>query len=240
MPEPDYQREGISLYRGDCLDILPQFRGETAQVVVADPPYGINTKSDGYGKLNPWADLCNAAHWYAMWLGQLRRIVCDSGCVWSFLNWRSLVTFQKAACDLRWSIDSLLVWDKEWIGPGGPRGLRPSYECIALWGQPSFAIPDRGLPDIRRCKRVGYKPTGHPAEKPVELIEWLIGNTSSAGDVVIDPFFGSGSTCIAAIRQGRSFIGCEMDNKWFDNAVKRIDAELSQGRLFSPPTVSKE
>jgi tRNA G10 N-methylase Trm11 len=98
--------------------------------VITDPPYGINTKSDGSGKLSPWGDLCNSAFWYAEWLRLCRGPLAagkPAGCLWTCLNWRSLVTFQKAALRrLAWAIESLLVWDKKWIGPGGSRGLRPS------------------------------------------------------------------------------------------------------------------
>lgn len=155
-----------TLYLGDCRDVLADMAPDCAAAVITDPPYGINTKSDGMGKLNPWADLCNAAFWYADWLNACRRLTGAAGCVWTFMNWRSLPTFQKASCDIRWPIESLLVWDKQWIGPGGQKGLRPSYEMAALFAGSEFSIDDRGIPDIRRAQWSAVKPHGHPAEKP--------------------------------------------------------------------------
>lgn len=216
--------------QGDCLDVLPTLPDASVDAVVTDPPYGINTKSDGSGKLNPWADLCNASLWYATWLGECRRIIRPTGCLWTCLNWRSLATFQKAACDLRWPIESLLVWDKEWIGPGGSRGLRPSYELVALFAGDSFSIEDRGLSDVQRFKWCGHKPTGHPAEKPVDLGRWLI--RAAGASSVLDPFCGSGSFGIAARREGASFLGIELDAAWSEESRMRLAREAAQPLLI--------
>mgnify|MGYP003420830029 CR=1 FL=1 len=222
-----------TLHLGDCLEILPTLGKVDA--VVTDPPYGINTKSDGSGKLNPWADLCNSAFWYAEWLKICRGLLqgphgAGSGPLWAFLNWRSLVTFQKAACDTNWPIESLLIWDKGWIGPGGSRGLRPSYEMVALFIAGDFSIANRGLADVQQWKVGSYKPNGHPAEKPIEGAEWIV---SHSGDgTILDPFMGSGTTGVACAKLGRHFIGIEVDERWFDIACRRIDDAYRQRDLF--------
>lgn len=217
-----------TLYLGDTLEILPTL--EMVGSVVTDPPYGINTKSDGSGKLSPWGDLVNSALWYREWIGEVRRKLQPTGSLWTCLNWRSLVTFQKAACDLGWPIESLMVWDKQWIGPGGLRGLRPSYELVALFAQPQFAVADRGLADVQPFPVGSHKPTGHPAEKPVALMDFLVKHSGSGP--VLDCFMGSGTTGIAAARAGRPFIGIEQDEKWFDSACRRIEQAQAQGALF--------
>ena len=224
--KPYYDEDGITIYHGDCLELLPGLSGIGA--VVTDPPYGINTKSDGSGKLNPWADLCNSALWYREWIGACRQRLEHDGILASCLNWRSLTTFQKAACDLPWPIESLAVWDKEWIGPGGSRGLRPSYEMISVWLMPSASIEDRGIPDVVRVKWSAHKPSGHPAEKPIELMSWAIGLSPNKNGTILDPFMGSGTTLRAAKDMGRRAIGCEIDERWCELAAKR----LQQGILF--------
>lgn len=229
-----------TLYHGDCLQVLPTLAAGSVDAVVTDPPYGINTKSDGNGKLNPWADLCNAAFWYAEWFRQCRRVLGQGGSLWTCLNWRSLVTFQKASCDIGWPIESLLVWDKKWIGPGGSRGLRPSYEMIALMCQPSFSVDDRGLADIQPFPWSSHKPTGHPAEKPESLMSFCVENGSATGGLVIDGFMGSGTTGVACVRTGRRFIGIEIDEKYFTIAVKRIREAMEQTALFEPAPVVTE
>ena len=220
--KPYYERNGITIYHGDCREILPNL--PKVDLVLTDPPYGINTRSDGQGKLSPWADLCNAAYWYQAWLGECRHRLRPSGSLWTFLNWRSMVTFQKASCDLAWPIESLLVWDKQWIGPGGTVGLRPSYELVALFAGEGFSIADRGIPDIRPEQWSSYKPNGHPAEKPVKLLRWLA--EIAGGDLILDPFMGSGTTLVAAKQLGRKAIGIEIEEKYCEIAAKRLAQDV--------------
>lgn len=208
------------IIHGDCLEVMRGMPSASADCIATDPPYGINTKSDGNGKLNPWADLCNSAFWYREWIGECRRILKPTGCLWSCLNWRSLVTFQKAACDLGWPIESLLVWDKMWIGPGGQRGLRPSYEMVALWCMPEFGLEERGIADVQRFKWSSHKPNGHPAEKPVALMEWLLIKSKAAS--VFDPFCGSATTGEAAVRLKIPFVGVEIDERYVEIARRRL------------------
>jgi DNA modification methylase len=143
-----------------------------------------------------------------------------------------LVTFQKAACDIGWSIESLLVWDKQWIGPGGQKGLRPSFELVALFAGEDFVIPNRGIPDVQSFKWSSTKPNGHPAEKPVALMDFLIRNSTKPGDVVMDLFMGSGTTGVAALASDRRFIGVEMDERFFDLACERIKMGTHNQSLF--------
>lgn len=234
MADPWKRKEVIgdcTLLLGDCLEILPTL--DKVDCVVTDPPYGINTKSDGSGKLSPWGDLCNSAFWYAEWMRLARsRLPLTGGCLWTCLNWRSLVTFQKAALDASWAIESLLIWDKKWIGPGGTRGLRPSYEMVALMVNGDFSIDDRGIADIQPFKWSSIKPNGHPAEKPVPLMRFLVDNSTNEGQIVLDPFLGSGTTAIAAIEAGRRFVGIEQDQDWFNRSCERITNAYRQQRMF--------
>jgi len=220
-----------TLYLGDCLEILPTLG--KVDGVVTDPPYMLNTTSAAGGKLNPWADLSNAAFWFSAWYRACRNRLQMHGFMWVFMNWRTLPTAQKAAFDADWQIESLLVWDKEWIGPGGQVGLRPSYELVALLAVGEWAIGDRGIADIRRCKWTSQKPSGHRAEKPTALVKWLI--EISGGETILDPFMGSGTTGVACVKLGRKFVGIEIEPKYFDIACKRIEDAYKQGDLFVAP-----
>jgi hypothetical protein len=125
-----------------------------------------------------------------------------------------------------------MVWDKKWIGPGGNRGLRPSYELVALFAAPEFSVKDRGIADVQPFPVGSFKATGHPAEKPIALMDFLI---KHAGDgLIADPFMGSGTTGVAAGRARHSFIGIEQDEKWFDIACRRIEDAYRQKPLFEP------
>lgn len=212
----------------DCLEGLKDIPDGSVDLIVTDPPYMINNYSSMKGKIDPWADWCNAAFWYATWFQEARRVLKDTGAMWTFLNWRSMVTFQKAACIVGWPIESLLIWDKCWIGPGGKKGLRPSYECVALFAGSGFAIEDRGIPDIQRFKWSSVKPHGHPAEKPESLTRWLIEQSSKPGDVVLDLFAGSGTTLESCVRTGRDYIGFEMNPEYHAIAQRRIAEAIDE------------
>ena len=177
----------------DALSWVPELAPESVALAIADPPYSINTKSDGKRKLNPWADMCNAAVFYAQWLDSLRPALRQDGAAWVCSSWRTLVTMQRASCLLNWPIEDCLVWDKKHIGPGGTRGLRPRYELVLLFARPDFQIPNRSIPDITQIPRpTGKGGTGHPAEKPRALAHFLL-DASALDGLVVDPFAGSGS-----------------------------------------------
>ena len=222
---PYYDSDEITLFNGDCLDVLPLL--SNISTVIADPPYTFGLASTQNGKLGSWADLMNNATWYSLWLGECFRLTeSQQGAAWIFNSWRSFPVLGRAATLADWSIESLLVWDKEWIGPGGHRGLRPSYEMIALFAHDTFSLPNRGLPDIWRSKWSATKPNGHPAEKPLALCERIIKESGLDG-VVLDPFAGSGTSLVAAKNLGHTAIGIEWEEKYCEVAAKR----LSQGIL---------
>lgn len=208
----------------DCLEGLREIPDKSVDLIVTDPPYGIGIRSQANknSKLNPWADMCNASFWYAAWLRECKRVLKDDGACWSFINWRYFTTLQKAGLEADWPIESLLIWDKGYPGTGGVKGLRPSYEMVALFAGPDFAIKNRSLVDIQCFKWSTTKPTGHPAEKPLDLIRWLIQTSGKQGGVIVDPFMGSGTTACAAVLENGNYIGFEMDARWKERADARV------------------
>lgn len=215
----------MTLYHGDCREVLPTLGG--VGLVVTDPPYTFGLAStDQEGKAGGWGDLMNNAMFYGSWLGESRKLTnARQGACWVFNSWRSLPVLARASFEISWPITSLLVWDKEWIGPGGSRGLRPSYELVALFAHDSFQIPDRGIPDIWRCQWASQRPNGHPAEKPVDLLARLVRESGGDG-AVLDPFAGSGSTLVAAKREGRRAIGIEIEERWCEIAARRCSQNV--------------
>jgi DNA modification methylase len=223
---PYYDENGITIFHGDCREVLPTLG--SARLIVTDPPYVFGIASTAQeGKAGGWGDLMNSAAWYALLLREFHRLTANAqGAAWVFNSWRSFPVLARASYEAQWPVESLMVWDKQWIGPGGQRGLRPSYELAALFCHGDFAIVDRGLPDIWRCQWSSQKPHGHPAEKPVDLVERII--LKSGGGPVIDPFLGSGTTLAAAKAAGVPAVGIEIEERWCEVAAKR----LSQGVLF--------
>jgi DNA modification methylase len=225
---PYYQDDAVTIYHGDALEILPHLGTSTVAACITDPPYVIGAVSAGTmaSKSGGWADMMNSALWFTVWYREVSRVLRTAdGCFWTFLNWRTIPVVMRAALDAGLPVTSMLVWDKEWIGPGGPQGLRPSYELVALMAHPEFQIPDRGIPDIWRCQVGSYKASGHPAEKPEPLVRRII-ESSAVDGIVLDPFLGSGTTAVAAKNAGRHCIGIEAEERYCELAATRCAQEV--------------
>lgn len=227
---PYYTDDHVSLYHGDSLDVLPSITAGTVTAVVTDPPYVIGAVSAGNMKTKAggWGDMMNSALWFTTWYRETGRLLKHDGSLWTFCNWRSLPVVMRAASDANMPMTSLMVWDKQTIGPGGKQGLRPSYELCALMANPGFAVQDRATPDIWPHKVGPHRPNGHPAEKPVGLVERILRTCSlDFGDLVLDPFVGSGTTAVAAKLLGMRCIAVEAEERYCEITAKR----LSQGAL---------
>lgn len=227
--KPYYQQDGITLYHGDALEILPTL--PDVHIVATDPPYTFGLASTAEErKAGAWADLMNNAHWYGSWLSECRRLtVNQQGSCWVFTSWRSFPVLARAASQIRWPIESLCVWDKEWISTGSVRGLRTSYEMFA---HKDFEIANRSTPDIWKAPWSSTKPHGHPCEKPSVLMARLIGESNARS--VLDPFAGSGTTLHAAQRLGIPAIGIEAEERWCEVTVRRLQQPVLLGGSVLP------
>lgn len=235
---PYFSRDGITIYHGEALSVLPDL--PSAGLVVTDPPYSFGMASaateegNGQRARAGWADMMNASRWYGEVLTALRaKVEPRDGAAWIFNSWRSFPVLARASHDAGWPIESLMVWDKGWMGMGGMRGLRPSYELVALFVAGDFAMGDRAIPDIERERWVPAHRQNHPAEKPAALVERLIyhsGGEALKGPI-LDPFMGSGTTLVAARNLGLPAIGIEAEEVYCEVAAKR----LAQGNLFGVP-----
>jgi site-specific DNA-methyltransferase (adenine-specific) len=123
-----------------------------------------------------------------------------------------------------------------WQSAKSPR-LRDLHEYLLVFAKESFSRPDRGVSDIERDEFMSAtlsiweippesaKRVGHPAPFPLELAERVIRLYSYTGDAILDPFAGSGTTCVAAARHGRSWVGYELSAAYADLARRRIAGE---------------
>lgn len=200
---------------------------ESPRAIITDPPYGFGLASTSKraSKAGDWHDMMNNASWYAdryrAWLTMMQR-----GPVWMFCNWRTLPILMKGIFDAGVSIEDVMVWYKDWIGPGGMRGLRPTYELITLSLFGDYGIPHRGVEDFIKVGWSSHKPSGHKAEKPIELLTYLV-NTSDV-ELVLDPFAGSGTTLIACERTGRKARLVEIEPRYADVCLRRWEAETGR------------
>jgi DNA modification methylase len=225
VQKPYYSRGGVTLYHGDCSDIEIE-----CDLLVTDPPYGQEFKS---GKSNRWGpiegddDIAGITERLAHVLKSLRR----GRHVYIFGTKLPLTSLK--LCGF-----TEIIWDKGIIGMGDlsqPWG--PQHENINFANyEPSVANRKKGYGKLSARLRKGsivrsMRPNSarvkhHPMEKPVDILRQLIESSSVMGEIVYDPFAGSGSTLIAAALEGRIAIGCEFKERYCEAAAKRFEEEL--------------
>lgn len=202
-----------TLYLGDCRDVVPTL-GQL-DTVVSDPPYGMAFHSNH--RKEKHAAIANDK---TVDLLQWACNLSPSHSVYLFCRWDNLYDVPKPK--------SLVTWVKDNWSMGDLKHEHARQTEVALF----YPGPDHDFPKGRPADMIRAPRTGndfHPTEKPVQLmrafIEWTRGT-------VCDPFMGSGSTGCAAVAMGRSFIGVEMDEGYFDIACKRIEDAQRQRSLF--------
>jgi len=230
MIEPYYSENGITLYNTRCEDVLPQLI-EQVDLVLTDPPYGSGGR-DGSTHLSDDAItgnrmLSDSHIWLMRTVGaQCCGITKDDSHCYVFSDWRKWRETQIAFETFGWELRSLIVWDK---GNGMGEFWRSSYELILFLTKRKPRKLNSG-----NCYNVVKYPSvkngTHPTEKPVDLCIFLMGASSNKGEIVLDPFAGSGTTLVAAKRLGRKAIGIEISEKYCEIAVNR----LRQMELFNP------
>lgn len=220
--------EGVTLYCGDCREILPTLAFNSNVVVCSDPPYGIAHVRSGGGRQGGASSSSFRRH-------ANETIVGDE----SPFDPQHLLSFREL---LLWGADHyrrripeggrFLAWDKL-----AGASLKDSFSDIEFaWHS------ERGA-----ARRITYLWKGilqdgekqeqraHPTQKPVEVMVWSIGQLSTKSAIILDPYMGSGTTGVACVRLGRRFIGIEIEPKYFDIACRRIADELKRPRLDLAP-----
>lgn len=212
-----YQDERVTLYHGDCREITEWLE---ADVLVTDPPYGINWSTHGGGRdLRNWAPRQPKA-------GILNDEDTDArDSILEAWGAKPAVVFGSPLKPPPANTIQSLVWRKPLdAGVIGARFVwRRDWEAIYLLGKWPRVNPNRSSVIESKGGLERYR-NGHPHAKPVDLMEHLISH-SPAG-VVADPFAGSGSTLVAAKRQGRFAIAVEMDERYCELTAKRLAQDV--------------
>lgn len=212
---PAKSLQGGLLLHGDCIPLLQkELRTESVDLVLTDPPYLVNYH-DRTGR--------TLAHdiqgdWLEPAFREIARVLKpDRFCI-SFYGWNKAELF-------------LTAWKKAGLYPVGhivfvksyasaQRFLRYRHESAYLLAKGRPEMPTRVLPDVLEWRYTGNK--RHPTEKPLMALIPLIDTFSRAGDVILDPFMGSGSTLVAARMRGRQVVGIELDAGYYRNAAARL------------------
>lgn len=245
--------DGVELYLGDCLEVLPTLG--RFDHCITDPPFEAEAhtqqrRSLGRGSVDGRRDIKNSALPFEAITPQQRLEVCrliasrSDGWFLAFCQAEAIAAWREAmeAGGARWR--RAMVWVKP---DGMPQftGDRPGmgYESIAAsWcgtGKSAWAGGGRhGVFTINKHdsgQGHGGGSNEHPTTKPVRIMAELVDLFTAHGDLVLDPYLGSGTTGVACVKAGRRFVGVEQNPVYFDLACRRIVAALASPDLFIPP-----
>ena len=221
--------ETIELYKGDCLEILKQIPDGSVDMVLTDPPYGIDYQSSRIKDKNKrLPKILNDKKPFVDFIGELSRVLHSGGCCMIFTRWDVQQVFIDELTKHGLKPKNIIIWDKVIHGMGDlQRSFGSRYESIIFVSNPDFRFNGKRPTDIIRQTRVAASKLLHPNEKPVSLLTELIDKCAKADGTVLDCFMGSGSTGVACINTGRKFIGIELDEHYFNVAEQRIKAVQS-------------
>ena len=256
------------LYTGDALEILPKLARNSAQVVIADPPY-FKVLDEAWD--NKWRSEDDYLNFTMQWVGACKNILRSDGLLYIFgqLGKREHVWLH--ACSLlskEMQFHDMLIWDRAVGYNDRQDSFTPQYEMILVLRKSAGAKPYFNKDAVRipyqketvrtylRDKRYKNKEAreqhllkgkyatnilrvpslkgsskekaGHPSQKPIALINHIVRSSSKAGDLILDPFLGSGTTAESAQQNGRRWIGIEQNKAYVEIAKRRIGVTNAQ------------
>lgn len=203
-----------TILQGDCVEVMRRFRSCSVDFVLTDPPYLAHYCSrDGRTVAND-----SDGAWLKPAFAEIFRVLRrDSFCI-SFYGWHQADKFIAAWREAGFRLAGHLTFTKQY--PSTERFLQYHHENAYLLAKGNPPQPTQRIPDVLEWKYSGNKL--HPTQKPLCVLTPLIQCFSHPGDLVLDPFCGSGSTLLAAKLKGRSFMGIELDARYCNLASHRL------------------
>ena len=210
---------------GDCIKVMQNFPSASIDLIVTDPPYLVNYRSrDGRPVPNDGTDA-----WLKPAFTEMYRVLKYNRFAISFYGWHKADVFLAAWKHIGFRPVGHLVWAKDYHSNNNERFVRYSHESAYLLAKGEPAKPKIALRDVLEWKYTGDEL--HPTQKPVMAIIPLIMAYSRVGDIVLDPFAGSGTTAVAAQTLGRQYIGIEIDTTYARIAEERLQQEQVREQL---------
>ena len=235
----EYNLKLNSIYKDDCVAGLKKIPSNSIDLIVTDPPYGMEFRSNKRKVKHDTIANDDNLDWLPSLLIELKRVSKNDSHSYIFCSWHNIEIFCKEIKLAGFNIKNLLVWEKSSVGMGDLEGdYSPSYEIVIYCSNGQKKLNGKRDSNIVTVRRTSNEL--HPTQKPVNLIEYFILKSSNIGDVVLDPFMGSGTTAVAAIKTERNFLGFEIHNKYHKESLQRIKDIKSEPDMFSDVTELKQ
>jgi len=228
----------VDLYNEDCIKVLEQLKKDWKKVdlIITDPPYIINFKSNRRTKLPKFNHLKGDTK---KWSEDFKKTITkcfnlffdtlkDKSAIYVFAGWQTIDFFKQEVEKAWFKIKNILIWVKNNHGSGDLKGAyAPKYEMVIYAVKWRHILNWKRHPDILEYKKISSKNLQHPTQKPIDLLRFLIEKSSKEWDLIMDTFMGSGSTWLACFnpkndKMDRSFIWIELDKQYYDVANERM------------------
>lgn len=222
----------------DCMDYMPTISEKSVDLIITDPPYEVNTSPAGnktclksIHKIETGLDEIKKGFNVGTVFSEFQRILkkinifcfCSNNQIPKIMNWGIERNY----------FSTLLVWHKTNSTPFSNGVWRPDIEfCVHIRERGAYFQGDSFLKQKVYTSPTVRSMTGHPTEKPIELIKRYIEIGSKKGDLILDAFSGSGTTACACYDLDRNFICIEKNEEYYKKSVERFKAHCSQLKLF--------
>lgn len=211
----------IELWQGDCLELMKNIPDGSVDLVLTDPPYGIDFQSNF--RKNKFNKIENDSTVNAEFLDECKRVLKDTGAIYCFTRWDVYPSWIEQI-NKRFKVKNCIVWFKRGGGLGDlKKGYIYNHEFIIYCAGKNHRLNGKRRNDVFEFAKDAPSTYVHPTQKPVSLLKEIIERSSNEGGVVLDCFMGSGSTGVACVNTNRRFIGIELDEGYFNIAKKRIE-----------------
>jgi site-specific DNA-methyltransferase (adenine-specific) len=240
---PYYEDAGITLYHGDCVEIMRAMKGVSIDAVITDPPYcsggALEAQKNSGGQGHRAERLKSGeVEWFAadnmttgglIWLVrsvlvESRRVMKPNRSAFVFTDWRMVPHLAPALESSGLRYRNMIVWDKMSAGLG--MGFKPAHEIILEYTNGSTEYVTKTGQNVIRSRRVSSTKRDHACQKPLEVLAQLIDVSTLERGAVLDPFAGSGSTLVAAKQRGRKAIGVELSEEHCETIARRCSQEM--------------
>ena len=215
------------IYNEDCLEGMKRIPDSSIDLIVTDPPYLINYKSKGrkdkehrFNNVILNDDNEDLIKYY---IKECYRILKDDAAMYMFCS-VAKIDFFKTELEKYFTMKNMIIWQKNNHTAGDLESMfGRKYEIVFLLNKGMKKFNGKRLTDIWTFNRVAGNEQLHQNQKPIELIEQCIEKHSDENDIIFDGFMGSGTTAVAAMNTNRQYIGFELDEYYYNVAMKRLN-----------------
>ena len=246
--------EPNKIVTGDCVKILGEMLVPLADLIFADPPFNIGYKYDVYEDRKAYEEY---RAWTERWMAACCNVLKPTGSLWVAIGDDYAAEMRLIARKLGLHLRNWVVWHYT-FGQSTRRKFARSHTHLFYWvkdprrftfndaavrvpsarqttyadkrANPAGKLPDDVWSFSRVCGTFHERVEWHPCQMPERLLERIIKACSNKGELVIDPFSGSGTTCVVAARLGRQYFGIDISEKYVQRSVKRLTETLAGRR----------